>query len=92
MARAARRSESGRRDARSKLAEHRLSVLELARELVNVAEVHRGRGLERNLRRSRIQPGAIENLGSDVSLIAENGGLEAFAGAHWSRSPWNGAP
>ena len=41
MARAARWSESGRRDGRSKLAEHRLSVLELARELGNVAEACR---------------------------------------------------
>ena len=47
MARTARRSESGQRDARSKLAEHRLSVLELARELGNVAEACRRRGLDR---------------------------------------------
>lgn len=41
MARTARRSESGQRDSPSKLAEHRLSVLELARELGNVAEACR---------------------------------------------------
>lgn len=37
----------GKRDAASKLAEHRLSVLELARELGNVAEACRQRGLDR---------------------------------------------
>ena len=46
----ARRSQggsNGKRDAGSKLAEHRLSVLELARELGNVAEACRRRGLDR---------------------------------------------
>ena len=38
MGRTARRPESGERDARSKFAEHRLSVLELARELEYVAD------------------------------------------------------
>ena len=47
MARTTRRSESGQRDARSTRAEHRLSVLELARELGNVAEACRQRGLDR---------------------------------------------
>ena len=45
MGRTARRSDSGQRDARSKLAEHRLSVLELAGELGNVAEACRQRRL-----------------------------------------------
>ena len=36
-----------KRDAATKFAEHRLSVLELARELGNVAEVCRRRGLDR---------------------------------------------
>ena len=36
-----------RRDAGSKLAEHRLSVLELARELGNVTEACRRRGMDR---------------------------------------------
>lgn len=36
-----------KRDAKSKLAEHRLSVLELAKELGNVAEACRRRGLDR---------------------------------------------
>ena len=44
----ARKSESiGKRDAESKLAEHRLSVLELAQELGNVAEACRRRGMDR---------------------------------------------
>jgi transposase InsO family protein len=38
---------SRRRDADTKLAQHRLSVLELARELGNVAEACRQRGLDR---------------------------------------------
>ena len=46
MERTARRSDSGQRDARGKLAEHRLSVLGLARELANVAEACRQRGLD----------------------------------------------
>ncbi len=37
----------GQRDASSKLVEHRLSVLELAKELGNVAEACRRRGLDR---------------------------------------------
>ena len=37
----------GKRDAASKLAEHRLSVLDLAKELGNVAEACRRRGLDR---------------------------------------------
>jgi transposase InsO family protein len=47
MAQASKSSDRGRRDAASKLAEHRLSVLELARELGNVAEACRRRGLDR---------------------------------------------
>ena len=47
MGRSATKSESSKRDARTKLAEHRLSVLELARELGNVAEACRQRGLDR---------------------------------------------
>ena len=47
MGRTATKSESSKRDARTKLAEHRLSVLELARELGNVAEACRQRGLDR---------------------------------------------
>lgn len=39
-------NEGGKRDAASKLAEHRLSVLELARELGNIAEACRQRGLD----------------------------------------------
>ena len=35
------------RDASTKVAEHRLSVLELARELGNVAEACRRRGMDR---------------------------------------------
>ncbi len=35
------------RDAATKVAQHRLSVLELARELGNVAEACRQRGLDR---------------------------------------------
>ena len=46
MGRTTRRSGSGQRDSRIKLAEHRLSVLELARELGNVTEACRRRGLE----------------------------------------------
>ena len=38
---------SGPRDAATKVAQHRLSVLELARELGNVAEACRQRGLDR---------------------------------------------
>lgn len=47
MAQAAKVSGSGKRDAATKLAEHRLSVLELAKELGNVAEACRRRGLDR---------------------------------------------
>ena len=47
MGRTATKSESSKRDAKTKLAEHRLSVLELARELGNVAEACRQRGLDR---------------------------------------------
>ena len=47
MAHAAKSSGRGKRDAGSKLAEHRLSVLELAKELGNVAEACRRRGLDR---------------------------------------------
>lgn len=47
MAQAAKSLERGKRDAATKLAEHRLSVLELARELGNVAEACRRRGLDR---------------------------------------------
>jgi len=47
MAQAARSSGRGKRDAATKLAEHRLSVLELAKELGNVAEACRRRGLDR---------------------------------------------
>ena len=36
-----------KRDAATKLAEHRLSVLELAKELGNVSEACRRRGLDR---------------------------------------------
>ncbi len=36
-----------KRDAGTKLAQHRLSVLELAKELGNVAEACRQRGLDR---------------------------------------------
>ena len=43
----ARSDHGGKRDAASKLAEHRLSVLELAKELGNVAEACRRRGLDR---------------------------------------------
>jgi transposase InsO family protein len=42
-----RSDHSGKRDAASKLGEHRLSVLELAKELGNVAEACRRRGLDR---------------------------------------------
>ena len=38
---------SGKRDPSTKLAEHRLSVLELAKELGDVAEACRRRGLDR---------------------------------------------
>ena len=48
MAQAAKRVERSKRDAATKLAEHRLSVLELARELGNVAEACRRRGLDRS--------------------------------------------
>ena len=47
MPRAARKAESGKRDARSTLAKHRLSVLKLAREPGNVAEACRQRELDR---------------------------------------------
>jgi len=47
MAQASKSSERSKRDAASKLAEHRLSVLELAKELGNVAEACRRRGLDR---------------------------------------------
>ncbi|HMB75488.1 MAG TPA: IS481 family transposase [Kiloniellaceae bacterium] len=47
MAQASKSSERSKRDAATKLAEHRLSVLELARELGNVAEACRRRGLDR---------------------------------------------
>jgi len=47
MAQASKSSERSKRDAATKLAEHRLSVLELAKELGNVAEACRRRGLDR---------------------------------------------
>ena len=47
MAQAAKGLERSKRDAATKLAEHRLSVLELAKELGNVAEACRRRGLDR---------------------------------------------
>lgn len=47
MAQASKASGQGKRDATTKLAEHRLSVLELAKELGNVAEACRRRGLDR---------------------------------------------
>ena len=47
MGRTATKSESSKRDAKTKLVEHRLSVLELARELGNVAGACRQRGLDR---------------------------------------------
>ena len=48
MAEATRQAtSSGMRDAANKLAAHRLSVLELAQELGNVAEACRRRGLDR---------------------------------------------
>ena len=50
MARTARRSESGKRDASSKLAEHRFSVLEVARELGRVTEAGPCRRLDRTSR------------------------------------------
>jgi hypothetical protein len=42
-----RTTTAGKRDAGSKLAQQRLSVLELAKELGNVAEACRQRGLDR---------------------------------------------
>jgi len=47
MAQAGKRLERSKRDAATKLAAHRLSVLELAKELGNVAEACRRRGLDR---------------------------------------------
>ena len=47
MAQSGKSRGTGKRDAATKLAEHRLSVLELARELGNVAEACRRRGLDR---------------------------------------------
>lgn len=47
MAQASESSDRSKRDAATKLAEHRLSVLELAKELGNVAEACRRRGLDR---------------------------------------------
>ncbi|RAI22446.1 IS481 family transposase [Rhodobium orientis] len=47
MAQSGKRLGTGKRDAATKLAEHRLSVLELAGELGNVAEACRRRGLDR---------------------------------------------
>ena len=47
MGRSAARDAAVGRDADSKLAQHRLSVLELAKELGNVAEACRQRGLDR---------------------------------------------
>ena len=47
MSVSARPSKSSRRDAASKLAEQRLSVLELAKELGNAAEACRRRGMDR---------------------------------------------
>jgi transposase InsO family protein len=47
MGRSPAAQRSGPRDAATKVAQHRLSVLELARELGNVAEACRQRGLDR---------------------------------------------
>ena len=47
MGRSPTAQRSGPRDAATKVAQHRLSVLELARELGNVAEACRQRGLDR---------------------------------------------
>ena len=47
MARISAAAQSRRRDADAKLAQSRLSVLELAKELGNVAEACRQRGLDR---------------------------------------------
>jgi len=47
MGRSLTAQKSGPRDAATKVAQHRLSVLELARELGNVAEACRQRGLDR---------------------------------------------
>lgn len=54
-----------RRDTASKLAEHRLSVLELAREFGNVAEACRQRGMDRTSvyeGKQRFQMGGFERL------------------------------
>lgn len=45
MSSSSKSASRGKRDASSKLAEHRLSVLELAKELGNVAEACRRRGM-----------------------------------------------
>lgn len=68
---------SQKRDADTKLAQGRLSVLELAKELGNVAEACRRRGLDRDVRHRfaarRSDDGMVEEMRdqSPVELVTK---------------------